>query len=157
MTVELWCLGKSKSAWVKEAVALYEKRLRHLHAFNYREYPLPKASRGAQADVARKVEADLIGTKLGNHDLLLLFDERGKSMTSRSYATYLERLQHRSGKRIVFLIGGAYGFDESLRTRAGGSIRLSDMTLSHQLARIVALEQLYRGYTILKGLPYHND
>ena len=78
-------------------------------------------------------------------------------MDSRGFADYLERLQHQSGSRIVFLIGGAYGFGESLRQRAQGKVSLSPMTLSHQLVRILAAEQLYRGMSILRGLPYHND
>ena len=157
MTLELWCTGRSKEPWLREATAVYAARLPHLLPFRYEEWPGPKLPRRATPEHTLQLEADYLLAKLKPTDLLVLFDEGGKSMGSRAFAEYLERLQHRVGSRIVFLIGGAYGFGEDLRRRADGRVSLSPMTLSHQLVRAVALEQLYRGMSILRGLPYHND
>ena len=157
MTLALWSIGRTKAAWLREATASYAERLPHLLPFEYTEWPGPKLPRRPSAAQMLNAEADYLLAKLKPADRLYLFDEGGKSFTSRKFAAYLERLQHQTGARIVFLIGGAYGFGESLQERAVGSVSLSPMTLSHQLVRVVALEQLYRGMSILRGLPYHND
>ena len=157
MTLELWSIGRSKAAWLREATAIYATRLPHLLPFRYQEWPGPKLPRRAGPTHTLQLEAEYVLGKLRRQDVFILFDEGGKEMTSRGFADYLERLQHRGGSRIIFLIGGAYGFGESLRARADGQVALSPMTLSHQLVRVVALEQLYRGMSILRGLPYHND
>ena len=157
MTLELWCIGRSKEPWLREATDIYATRLPHLTPFRYEEWPGPKLPRKPTAERTLELEADYVHAKLKPTDLLYLFDEGGRSFSSRRFADYLERLQHQSGSRIIFLVGGAYGFGESLRKRAVGKVSLSPMTLSHQLVRVVALEQLYRGLSILRGLPYHND
>ena len=89
--------------------------------------------------------------------MVILLDEAGKSMDSRGFATYLDNWRQRSPKRLIFILGGAYGFSQDIRDRAAGLLSLSPMTFNHQLARIVFLEQLYRGMTILNGHPYHHD
>ena len=157
MTLALWCVGRSKAPWLREAVETYAARLPHLLPFEYEEWPGPKLPRRPSPQQTLDAEADYLIARLRPTDRLYLFDEGGKAFTSRKFAAYLERLQHQTGARIVFLIGGAYGFGESLQQRADGSVSLSPMTLSHQLVRVVALEQLYRGMSILRGLPYHND
>lgn len=159
MRVELWSVGPTKETWLRAGIEEYSRRLPRLTPFEYREIPLPKL-RGASrtdAEAHRQAEAALVEGKLGPSDRLFLFDERGRRLTSRGLAEYIERLQHGGGSRIVLLIGGAYGFGDSLKLRAEGAIRLSDLTLTHQMARLLALEQLYRAYSILRGLPYHND
>ena len=159
MRVALWSIGPTREAWLREGIELYRERLPRLAPFEYREIPSPKL-RGASrtdADAHRQAEAALVEGKLGATDRLFLFDERGRRLTSRALADYLERLQHGGGSRIVLLIGGAYGFGDGIKRRAEGTIRLSDLTLTHQMARLLALEQLYRAYSILRGLPYHND
>ncbi len=157
MTLELWCIGRSKEAWLREAVAVYAKRLPHLIPFRYEELPGPRLPPKPTAAKSLDLESEYVLARLKPTDLLYLFDEGGKSMDSRAFAAYLERTQHQSGSRVVFLIGGAYGFGESLRERAQGKVSLSPMTLSHQLVRAVAMEQLYRAMSILRNLPYHND
>lgn len=89
---------------------------------------------------------------------MILLDEKGKTFTSREFANYLEKkMSTSSGKRIVFLVGGAYGFHESIYSRANDKISLSAMTFSHQLIRQIFLEQLYRAFTIINNHPYHNE
>lgn len=157
MTLALWCIGRSKERWLREATAVYTARLPHLTRFEYEEWPGPKLPKRPTAERTLALEGEYVLAKLKPADRLYLFDEGGEAFTSRRFAAYLEALQHRGGARIVFLVGGAYGFGESLRKRAEGKVSLSPMTLSHQLVRAVALEQLYRGLSILRGLPYHND
>ena len=157
MTTALWAIGKSREPWVNEALAEYRKRLPRLTSFEYREIEAPRAARKAAGARVAELEAAPVEKLLGPADRLYLFDERGRAYDSRGFADFLEGLQHGGGSRLVFLIGGAYGFGESLRRRAAGTVRLSDMTLTHQFARVVAIEQIYRAHTILRGLPYHND
>ena len=157
MTLELWCIGRSREAWLRDGIAVYTARLPHLIPFRYDELPGPRLPARATPELTLAREADHVLDRLRATDLVYLFDERGRAMDSRAFADYLERLQHQAGSRVVFLIGGAYGFGESLRQRARGTVSLSPMTLSHQLVRILAAEQLYRGMSILRGLPYHND
>ena len=157
MTLALWCVGRSKEPWLREAVGVYAARLPHLLPFEYEEWPGPKLPRRPTPAQTVAAEADYVLSRLRPTDKVYLFDEGGRAFTSRKFAAHLERLQHQAGSRLIFLIGGAYGFGESLRERADGRVSLSPMTLSHQLVRIVALEQLYRGMSILRGLPYHND
>ena len=157
MIIELWALGLTKDKWLQEGMEVYLKRLPHLATFDYVELAGPKLPKRPTPTQTIAAEADYLLTKLKDSDRLYLFDEQGKSYNSRAFADFLEQVQLRGGSRIVLLIGGAFGFGESIYRRAHGSIRLSNMTFSHQLIRIMALEQLYRGYSILRGLPYHND
>ena len=157
MTVELWAIGKTKDVWLAEGIASLAKRTGKLATFNYLELPAPRGKHVVAGPDSVLAEAEVVLKRLADADQLILLDERGKTFTSRKFAAYLDALQMRGGSRIVFLIGGAYGFSESLRQRSNGSVRLSDMTFTHQLIRVIALEQFYRGYSILRGLPYHND
>lgn len=155
--MELWCIGRSKQAWLRGAIETYVARLPHLIPFRYEELPGPRLPPKPSPSKILALEGDYVTSHLKPGDRLYLFDEAGRAMDSRTFATYLERTQHQTGSRVVFLIGGAYGFGESLRARAVGTVSLSPMTLSHQLVRAVALEQLYRAMSILRNLPYHND
>jgi 23S rRNA (pseudouridine1915-N3)-methyltransferase len=157
VTVELWTLGKTKTPWLKQGIAQFTERLPHLTPFEYVEWPGPKLPKKPSPEQIKSLEESYLLDKLKPSDQLHLFDEKGKTYTSRAFSNHLEKLQHRGGSKIIFLIGGAFGFGESLYSRANGKVRLSDMTFSHQVIRVMALEQLYRGYTILRGLPYHND
>jgi len=157
VNVELWTLGKTKTPWLKTGIAQFTDRIPHLTTFVYTEWPGPKLPKKPNKNQIISLEENYLLEKLKPSDQLHLFDEKGKTFNSRAFAAHLEKLQHRGGSRIIFLIGGAFGFGESLYARANGKVRLSDMTFSHQVIRIMALEQLYRGYSILRGLPYHND
>lgn len=157
MRVELWAIGATKDAWLREGIAQYVRRIPRLTPFEYRELAPGKVRGRVAAHRSRAAEEEVVLSSLSAADRLILFDEAGKRLDSRAYAKYLEGLQHGGGSRIVLLVGGAYGFGESLYARAEGRVRLSDMTLTHQMARLLAAEQVYRAYSILRGLPYHND
>lgn len=131
---------------------MYRKRIQPFFPLIIKE--LPDAGSGKDAP---EKEAAAVHKALGPHDILVLLDERGRSFNSREFANYLERLQGQSIQKLVFLAGGAFGFDTSIRARSKESISLSPMTFNHQLVRVVFLEQLYRAATILGGHPYHHD
>lgn len=143
-------------AWVETARAEYATKIGAFAPFETQTLKSPSADRDS-ADVKRRREAELLLKHVDAKDLLILFDEAGKAFpSSEDFAKQLGR-QLESGKsKIVFCIGGPYGFDESIKQRAQARWSLSALTLNHWIAQLTALEQIYRGFTILKGIPYHN-
>jgi 23S rRNA (pseudouridine1915-N3)-methyltransferase len=108
-------------------------------------------------DELKKKEGEMMLTKLSTDDFFVLMDENGKDYTSVDFAQYLEKQMIQGKKRMIFVIGGAYGFSKDAYDRANHKISLSKMTFSHQMIRLFFVEQLYRAMTILKGEPYHNQ
>lgn len=142
--------------FVAEGCDEFCKRLRNMTDFT--AVTIPELKNKASDIAANKIrEADKILEKLQPTDFLILLDEKGKELTSVQFADYIQKRENQSLKRIVFLIGSAYGFDEKLYQRANDKIALSKMTFSHQLIRLVFLEQFYRAQTILHNFPYHNE
>ena len=157
MNVILLTVGKTDVKWVKEGLDLYASRLGHYVPFSVVEIPeLKKVSALSQEQIKEK-EGELILKQLGSQDILVLLDEHGQEFRSLEFAAFLQKLLARSGKNLVFTIGGAYGFSEAVYARAQEKISLSRMTFSHQMVRTVFAEQLYRAFTILKGEPYHHE
>jgi len=105
----------------------------------------------------KKKEGQLYLNELEPSDRLILLDENGKEFNSRKFASFIEQYQMQSVKHLIFAVGGAYGFSDELKTKATAKVSLSKMTFSHQLIRIIFLEQLYRAFTIINGEKYHND
>lgn len=136
---------------------LYQQRLTHYLPFQLQVLPDVKTGKSASTDALKKAEAQLVIKKLGSDDTLILLDEKGKAFSSRQFATWIEKHQMSGTKKLVFLIGGAFGFSDELYARANAQLSLSNMTFSHQMIRLFFLEQLYRANTILKNEPYHND
>lgn len=157
MKVELRMIGKTNFDYLNEGMQLYEKRLKHYLSFESQVIPDIKNPKSLDADQIKQKEGALILQKLQKEDCLLLLDEKGKEFTSVAFAGYLEKLFYSSKKRIVFQIGGAFGFSQEVYDRADGKLALSKMTFSHQMVRLFFLEQLYRAMTIIKGEPYHNQ
>jgi 23S rRNA (pseudouridine1915-N3)-methyltransferase len=117
---------------------------------------VPKAVRQRSQGEQKSEEAKLILAELSSEDVLVLLDEKGKEFTSVDFSKFIAQKQNASVKRLIFLIGGPFGFDESLYKRANSKIALSQMTFSHQMVRLFFVEQLYRAFTILKGEKYHH-
>ena len=105
----------------------------------------------------KKAEAEHITSNFQNGDTIVLLDEKGKSLNSTQFASSLNKIMLSGCKRVVFVIGGTYGFDNDVYNRANDKISLSPMTFSHQMVRLVFVEQLYRAFTIMKGEPYHHE
>ena len=148
----LICVGKTTEKYVLEGIRLYVDRLKHYCKFNLLEI---EAGRGDELKI-RKQENDTVLKRVGEKDFLVLLDEKGKELTSKAFSETLLHHQNISTRNLVFVIGGAYGFSESVYQRANAKIALSQMTFPHQLVRILFLEQLYRAFTILKGEKYHH-
>ncbi|MCF8236629.1 MAG: 23S rRNA (pseudouridine(1915)-N(3))-methyltransferase RlmH [Saprospiraceae bacterium] len=152
MTTEVWFTGKHWDGFIREGVAFYEKRLRPLLPI---KLDILKDG-GTGADALEREGSHLL-KKILPGDMIILLDEQGEHFNSRGFASYLDQLRLKSPKRLIFILGGAYGFKDEIKSRSAGLLSLSSLTFNHQLARIVFLEQLYRGMTILNGHPYHHD
>jgi 23S rRNA (pseudouridine1915-N3)-methyltransferase len=156
MKISLIQIGKTHINFVDDGVDVFVKRLKHYTKFESVVIEVPSKLKTNDEKLTKKYESELLLKKIQPSDYIILLDEKGESLSSRKFASYLEKLflhqQH-----IVFIIGGAYGFSEELYSRANHKISLSAMTFSHQLIRLIFAEQLYRAFTIIKGEPYHND
>ena len=156
MKIELWVIGKTAFKYLDEGNAIYEKRLKHYANFDLVVLPDIK-NPPLSTEALKTKEGELILNKLTKDDCLILLDERGKQLTSTDFSKFIEQQQMSAVKRVVFQIGGAYGFSEAVYARANREISLSKMTFSHQMIRLFFVEQLYRAFTILKGEKYHNE
>lgn len=157
MTIRLILVGKTQSGFVADGFALYRERLGHYCKFSLTEIPELRQVSALSRDQIKEKEGELILKNIKGGDDVILLDERGESYTSVAWAQFLERRAAHSSRDLVFVIGGSYGFSESVYKRAGSMLSLSKMTFSHQLVRVIFLEQLYRAFTIIKGEPYHHE
>lgn len=142
---------------IKDAIVQYIKRIGYYIAFDYQHVVMPSRMRNLPPDQYRNAEANLLLKQLIAGDTVVLLDEKGSQMRSRAFASWINNFTITGVKRLVFVIGGAYGVDQSLIERAVFRLSLSEMTLPHQLARLLFVEQLYRAFTILRNEPYHNE
>ena len=156
MKMELWAIGKTSEPYLEEGMALYQKRLGYYLKFGLEIIPDVRKAGKLSPDQLKVKEAESVLRRLQPGDFLVLLDEAGKQQTSESFAGFLNHKMQMSYKRLIFLIGGAYGFSPELYARADGKLSLSRMTFSHQMVRLFFLEQLYRAMTILNNEPYHN-
>ncbi len=156
MKVELWVIGKNQENYLEVGTALYEKRLKHYLPFTVQVLPDIKNPGKLTTPVLKTREGELVLNKLKSEDWLILLDEAGKQMKSEEFAGFLDKKLQQSQRRLIFLIGGAFGFSEAVYARANEQLSLSRMTFNHQMVRLFFLEQLYRGMTILHHEPYHN-
>ncbi len=155
MKIELWVIGKTAFKYLDEGIAVYEKRLKYY--VNFDLVVLPDVKNPPLSTEALKIkEGELILNKLHKDDWLILLDENGKHLSSMDFSKFIEHQQINATKRLIFQIGGAYGFSDALYARANQKLSLSKMTFSHQMIRLFFMEQLYRAFTILKGEKYHN-
>jgi 23S rRNA (pseudouridine1915-N3)-methyltransferase len=142
--------------WVNSARAEYVAKLKPFVNFEFKPLKSPHVDRDSAA-VKQKLEAELILKELSDKDMLILFDEKGKlAKTSEDFSVILARVLESGKANVIMCIGGPYGFSEEVRKRAQMQWSLSPLTMNHWIASLMALEQIYRGFTILKGIPYHN-
>jgi 23S rRNA (pseudouridine1915-N3)-methyltransferase len=157
MRIFLIQIDKTQDSYVAEGIELYTKRLNNYARFDTLTINVPKAIRQRSVAEQKLEESKLIFKEVAAEDHLVILDEKGKEFTSQEFAKYLMKKQNESLKRLVFLIGGPYGFDETIYKRANFQLSLSKMTFSHQMIRLFFTEQLYRAYTIIKGEKYHHE
>ena len=150
-------IGKTDEQWVQEALLRYSKRLQHYLPFEFEVITDLKNTKNLSEAQQKEKEGALILKKLNPTDKVVLLDEKGKEYRSVEFAKHLQQQMNSGVKRLVFIIGGPYGFTPELYAKAKGKLALSKMTFSHQMIRPFFLEQLYRAMTILKNEPYHHE
>lgn len=156
MKTECWAIGKTQEKYLEPGMALYLKRLRHYLPFQFVVLPDIRGAGKLSPEQVKTKEGEGVLGKLRPDDLLILLDEGGRQYSSEAFARFLDRQLQRPHRRLIFLIGGAWGFSEAVYERADEQLSLSTMTFSHQMVRLFFLEQLYRAMTILRNEPYHN-
>ncbi len=157
MKISLFFVGKTSFDYLEKGISEYEKRIKRYVDFEIRTVKDIKTGKNMPAKIVKQKEGEQVLKQLKNSDYLILLDEKGKQFSSREFAKFIDNKTVTGTKRLVFLIGGAFGFSEAVYKRANEKLSLSKMTFSHQPIRLLFTEQLYRAFTIIKGEPYHND
>jgi 23S rRNA (pseudouridine1915-N3)-methyltransferase len=156
MTIKLLAIGKTDHKALQSLIEDYQKRLNFYVKFHFEIIPDIKKAKNLSEDQQKQKEGELILNSLNSSDVLILLDEKGKQLDSVFFSNYLQKHMNSGIKQLVFVIGGPYGFSENVHNFAHGKLSLSKMTFSHQMVRLFFIEQLYRGFTILRNEPYHH-
>ena len=156
MKIRFICVGKTVESFLKEGELNFQNRLKHYIPFERIDLPDLKNVKNLSTDQIKLEEEKLILKQVTPHQEVILLDENGKQFSSVDFAQFLDSSFLRSSKDLVFVIGGPYGFSAEVYARSSSKISLSKMTFSHQMVRMIFLEQLYRALTIRKGEPYHH-
>lgn len=157
MKIQLINIGKTDSREIETLTAIFSKRLSHYIDFDFVILPDIKNSGKMNREEQKNCEGVELLKHIKSNDFVVLFDEKGKSLSSRDFALFIQKQMNASIKRLCFIIGGAYGFSQQVYDRANYKLSLSAMTFSHQMVRLFATEQIYRAFTILNNEPYHHD
>lgn len=157
MKIECWCIGKTAERYLDEGIQKYVRKLPHYLPFEWVVLPDIRQAGKLKPEQLKAKEAELVLGKLKPQDGLFILDERGKQRSSEELAYWIDQQLQAPYRRLIFLVGGAFGFDDAVYQRANGKLSLSKMTFSHQMVRLFWLEQLYRAMTILRNEPYHNS
>ncbi len=156
MTIKLITIGKTDNKALQSLIDDYTKRLGHYIRFEFDIIPDIKNVKNLSKEQQKQKEGELILNKVSTSDALILLDENGKHYSSIQFSNYLQKHMNSGLKHLVFVIGGPYGFSQEVYNKAQGKLSLSKMTFSHQMVRLFIVEQLYRGFTILRNEPYHH-
>ena len=156
MTIKLVCIGKTDKKELETLIKIYSDRLQHYIKYEFEIIPDLKKTKNLDENQQKTKEGELILSGLQNSDFVVLLDENGKQYNSESFSEYIQKRMNTGLKRLIFVIGGPYGFSDAVYSRANSKISLSKMTFSHQMVRLFFTEQLYRAFTILKNEPYHH-
>ena len=157
MKINLILVGKTNSNTFQGIIDDYSERIKHYTQFEVTVIPELKNTKSLSQEQQKKMEGDLILKLLQDSDYVVLLDEHGKELRSIEFATWMSKKQQSVSRRLVFIIGGPYGFSPDIYGRANEKLSLSKMTFSHQMVRMIFVEQLYRAFTIIKGEQYHHE
>ncbi|MDG1054977.1 MAG: 23S rRNA (pseudouridine(1915)-N(3))-methyltransferase RlmH [Schleiferiaceae bacterium] len=157
MKIVFLVIGKTSERYLSDGMAQFEGRLKHYSPYETIVVSDVKSGGKRSAEVVKELESQAFQKYFQGGDWIILLDEKGKRYHSRGFAQELQKWMNGGPKRLVFVVGGAFGFSRAMYERANGMLSMSEMTTSHQLIRVVFLEQLYRAFTILNNEPYHND
>ena len=157
MKFKLISIGKTTEAYIKEGINIYVERIKHFLPFEIIEIQDIKSKTTTNITFIKDKEAEAVQKHVNQGDIIILLDENGKEFDSKNFASFIEKNTIQNAKSMVFIIGGAFGFSEKLYQMATHKVSLSKMTFTHQMVRLIFVEQLYRGLTIIKNIPYHNQ
>lgn len=157
MNIELLAIGKTRTRFVSEGIAEYLGRLKRYVSFQINELPDVKNAGKMAENIQKEAEGELLLSRLSPADIVILLDERGEQYTSKKFADRLQSWMASGRKKLIFVVGGPYGFSQKVYDRADGLLSLSKMTFNHEMVRLFFTEQIYRGMTILRGEPYHHE
>jgi 23S rRNA (pseudouridine1915-N3)-methyltransferase len=157
MKIKLLVVGKTDNIMLLELIETFQKRINRYLNFSIEIIPDSKQRKKLSKEKQKSKEGELIINKLMANDRMFLFDENGKSFSSVDFSNLIQKQMNSGIKQIVMVIGGPYGFSNSVYEKAYSKISLSKMTFTHQMVRLIAVEQIYRGLTILKNEPYHHQ
>ncbi len=157
MKTALLVVGKTNEQYFIRAIDEYVQRIKHYTGFEVEVIPELKNTKNLTEQQQKDKEGELIMKSLSTNDFVVLLDEHGREMRSVEFADWMRGKMNTIGKRLVFVIGGPYGFSDEVYRRADGKMSLSKMTFSHQMVRLIFVEQLYRALSILAGSPYHHE
>ena len=157
MKIELAVIGKTSIGYLKQGIDEYIKRLKHYVPFEVKYIDDIKNTKNISEDQQKQTEGAKILSLLDKSDFVVLLDEHGKEYTSMQYSSYIQKRMLSGAKKVVFVIGGPYGFSQEVYDRANDKISFSKMTFNHEMIRLIFTEQLYRAYTIINHEPYHHE
>lgn len=157
MNIKLIAIGKTDNKSLQTLIDDYIKRLSFYVKFDLEIIPDIKNVKNLSEAQQKEKEGELILSKISATDQLILLDENGKTFSSVAFSDYLQKKMNTGIKTLVFVIGGPYGFSDLVYRKAQGKVALSEMTFSHQMVRLFVIEQIYRGFTILRNEPYHHQ
>jgi len=157
MKIALLQTGKTTDRNISEVFDIYSGRIKKYSAFEVLTIPELKNTKNISVQEQKKMEGKKILQIVGSDDYIVLLDERGKEMRTVEFARWMEKMFMLPGKRIVFVIGGPWGFSDEVYERSNSKMALSKLTFPHQLVRLLFIEQLYRIFTVIKGEPYHHE
>ena len=156
MKIEFWHIGRTRENYVQQGMDIYEKNIKRYCQYQSKSLTAAVGRQKNDTKAYKEYEAQVVLKAIDTGDRLVLLDEAGASYTSTAMAQWLQKTIDTSPRRLIFLIGGAYGFSEKIYQRADHKISLSPMTFPHQLVRVLFLEQLYRAFTIINNQNYHH-
>lgn len=157
MEICILSIGKINNPWLSEGIKSYESRISNYIKFSINILPDIKNVKNLTKENIKEEEGRLILANISGSDLVVLLDEKGQEFTSREFADWIQKKLNSGRKKLVLIIGGPYGFSKNVYDRADSKIALSKMTFTHEMAKLLLIEQLYRAMTILRGEPYHHD
>jgi len=157
MKIKLIAIGKTDSKDLQPLIEEYSKRLSFYVSFNFEIIPDIKNAKNVSKKQQKKAEGNELLKRIEKSDTIIILDEKGKTFSSVEFSIFLQKKMNSGLKNLIFIIGGPYGFSEEIYQRANAKISLSTMTFSHQMVRLFFIEQLYRGFTILRNEPYHHS
>ncbi len=155
--IQLWSIGKENDPYIRDGIAIFQKRLQHYVDFELKLIPTVKQAASLSIPELKKQEGKMILDMLQPQDYLVALDEYGKMQTTMQLADFLQQRANAATRQVIFLIGGAFGLDAAVLERAQLKLSLSPLTFPHQLVRLIMTEQLYRAYTVLNREKYHHQ